>query len=182
MHALFDPVWSLSLAALVCLVAAVKDLATGCIPNWLTLGALLAGLLLIPSARWVAGQGDLRDFGLALLGAALAGLVPLALFRLGAMGGGDVKLLAAVGGLLGPRLGIEVELYAFIVAALWGPAVLAYRGKLGAMFGNLYCLTRNLLVSKAKRVRLDEHAMAELKFGPAIFLGVLCAGGLEVIA
>ena len=82
----------LSALAIALLIAAISDLRTRLIHNWLTCGIALAapafwwatGLALWPG---VAGQVAL---GLAAF-AALAGL-----FAIGAMGGGDVKLLTAL--------------------------------------------------------------------------------------
>jgi prepilin signal peptidase PulO-like enzyme (type II secretory pathway) len=49
------------------------------------------------------------------------GAVPLLLFRLKALGGGDVKLLATVGAQLGPLLGLQLSFAAFLVAATCWP-------------------------------------------------------------
>jgi prepilin peptidase CpaA len=180
MNALFDSAWSLPLGASACLIAAAIDLRTGHIPNWLTLGALCIGLFLLPAVRLVLGHGTWLQWGLAFVGAGLCALVPLLLFRSGAMGGGDVKLLAAVGALVGPSLGIEVELYSFIAAALWGPARLAYQGELGRMLMNTGRIVRNWVMPKSKRIELHTLSMSELRFAPAIFVGFCAAGAIAM--
>ncbi len=73
------------------------------------------------------------------------------MYRAGAIGGGDVKLLGAVGALLRPMTGIETEMYSFIVAALYAPVRLAYEGKLLRTLGNSLLLVRNVFVPKDKR-------------------------------
>jgi prepilin peptidase CpaA len=81
---------------LVCLaIAAVIDVRSRRIPNWLTFGLILAGL----SRAIVVGGG--AGLGHAATGL-LAGAAPaIVLFTLGALGGGDVKLLAGVGAWVG---------------------------------------------------------------------------------
>src|SRR5262249_47283506 len=76
--------------------AAIQDFRARRIPNWLTLnlaaGGLLASLL---SPHALAAPAS------SILGL-LAGLgIALVLFSLGALGGGDVKLLAAIGAWVG---------------------------------------------------------------------------------
>lgn len=88
---------------LVCLgLAAVIDVRSRRIPNWLTFGLILAGL----SRAIVAGGGA----GLAHAATGmLAGAAPaLVLFSLGALGGGDVKLLAGIGAWVGGPAALAV--------------------------------------------------------------------------
>ncbi|GIU73687.1 MAG: hypothetical protein KatS3mg004_0774 [Bryobacteraceae bacterium] len=89
---LIEPV----LAAVV-LIAAVTDLKRREIPNWLTLGAILAGLGL---HTWLRGWEGLK-FSAAGLG--LAALIFVPLFVMRWLGGGDVKLMGAVGALAGAQ-------------------------------------------------------------------------------
>jgi prepilin peptidase CpaA len=95
------------------IVAALYDLRFRRIPNWLTGSGWLAGM---------TAQGVLNGWpGLqeALLGSLLGFGVYLALYALRAMGGGDVKLMAAVGAFTGPREWFVV----FVLASLIGGAV-----------------------------------------------------------
>jgi len=89
--------------------AVVEDLRRRCLPNWLTAGGVAAGLA---CAAW----GGWRGLGMAAAGAAVGFLMLLPFHLLGAMGGGDVKLMAAYGALLGPS-GI---LLAGVFAAVFG--------------------------------------------------------------
>jgi prepilin peptidase CpaA len=54
------------------------------------------------------------------------------------MGGGDLKLFAAIGALLQPLLGIEAEAYALFTAAIIALANLAYRGSLFRVLGSSF--------------------------------------------
>lgn len=98
----------------------LSDIASRRIPNVLTLGGLVVGLAIHASAGAVGGGflGGLRGVGFALLGAFGCGLVPFLAWRRGEMGGGDVKLFAAIGALVGPALGFDVEARAFAISLL----------------------------------------------------------------
>ena len=74
---------------------------------------LLAPLVAAAVAGLPAASG-------ALWGAAACGAAPWLLHRFGACGGGDVKLLAAVGALSGTQVGLEIELGGLVLATLYG--------------------------------------------------------------
>lgn len=78
--------------ATLLLVAAFTDIRRRQIDNWLNLAVAIGA----PLFWWTSGLSLWPDIGIQL-GMALATFVVLAgLFALGAMGGGDVKLLAAL--------------------------------------------------------------------------------------
>lgn len=82
-------------ALLASLIAAVIDVRTARLPNWLTIGGLVAALLFRACVMGWAGLAA------GLLGALAACGVLLLPFLARGIGGGDVKLMAAVGGWLG---------------------------------------------------------------------------------
>jgi prepilin peptidase CpaA len=93
------------------LIGATTDVRWGKVPNAVTAPCALAGVVL-----------NIVDSGPVGLGLSLAGIaIALALwfaapFAGNALGGGDVKLLAAVGALRGPVF----VLYAIAFSAFWG--------------------------------------------------------------
>jgi len=158
-------------------LAGFVDYRTGQIPNPLV--ALGAGIGLIwhfavhlavvreagqPLSELLAAASV--NVGVGVLGCAA---VPLLLFRVGAMGGGDVKLLASVGIWAGPILGLQVELYAFVLAAIYAPARLAYQGELFRLIGNSAALLKNPFLPKTRRKEVPRALLTELRFGPAVF-------------
>ncbi|MEJ7728651.1 MAG: A24 family peptidase [Polyangiaceae bacterium] len=165
-------------AAIVAGVAAWTDYRTGHIPNWLTLGALAVAPVAHFAVKF-ATTGSLDEAivgaGFSLIGACVVGLVPVVLYRMGGTYGGDVKLLAAIGAICGTRLGIEAELFAFIVGSAFALGRLAYQGKLLRTLGNSFRLVFNPLLPKDKRVEVVPEMMTEIRFGPAIFVGVVGA-------
>lgn len=153
----------------------------GEIPNALTLGTLL----LAPVGHFLWGwrvsgaQVGITNAGFSVAGALTCALVPLLLWRAGAMGGGDVKLLAAIGAVVRPMVGIEAEFYAFAAAAILAPARLAWEGKLLRTLGNSMALAVNPLLPKGKRREVPKEAMTWFRFGPAIAVGTAIAAFLH---
>jgi prepilin peptidase CpaA len=92
----------LSLAVLACFC----DLRTRRIPQVLTLGGAVAGIAFhVVTGGWTAGA-------ISLVGWTIGILIFLAPFALGGLGGGDVKLLGALGAWFGPTEAIWLALYA----------------------------------------------------------------------
>ena len=166
-------------ALVVTAVAALYDWRTGHIPDWLTLGSLCVAPVAHVAFHVAQGRsGEALDAGLnAVLGAAVCAAVPILLYRVEGMYGGDVKLLAALGAILRPMGGIEAELFAFIAAALFAPARLAYEGKLGSVFANTVALVLNPFRPKHRRREIPREMLTKMRFGPAIFAGT-CAAAL----
>jgi prepilin peptidase CpaA len=159
----------------VAAVAAITDLRTGRIPNWLTLGGVFAGILghLIHGWKFAGLRTGLLEAAIALGGLAFCSLAPLLLYSKGAMGGGDVKLFAAVGALCQPMLGIECQMYSLVIAAVVAPARLAYEGRLFRVLGDSFALLFNPLRPVDKRRVLPREAMTWFRLGPAVFGGAL---------
>jgi prepilin peptidase CpaA len=111
------------LLALVAL-AAVTDLRSRRIPNWLTATVVLAGLAqtLTP---WRVTTPLEAFFGV------LAGFtITFVLYSIGGRGGGDVKLTAGIGAWLGPETVVIVLLTAAVVSLLSALAQTLITGRL----------------------------------------------------
>jgi prepilin peptidase CpaA len=157
-------------------LAAVWDLRTGLIPNWLSLGGLGIGFVshIAVHIAELSSSGTLAPVMAgaldSLLGVLLCALTPYLLFRIDAMGGGDVKLLALVGAFVGPILGLELELSAFIGMALFAPVRLAYEGKLLGVLGNTLVLVANPFLPKQRKREVSRELLTAFKFGPAVLV------------
>jgi len=154
------------------------DYRSGHIPNRLVAVGALIGLV---AHFWVhfalirqPGQPSSELLQAAVVnvvvGVVGCAAVPLLLFRVNAMGGGDVKLLACLGVWAGPILGLQVELYAFVLAAIYAPARLAYQGELFRLLGNSAILLKNPFLPKTQRKEVPQELLTELRFGPAVFV------------
>lgn len=164
-------------AIVVSAIAAVFDWRTGKIPDWLTLTVLLLAPIAHVVDASITGQAFTNmpwyEGLFSLFGALIAAAVPLILFRQNAIGGGDVKLFAALGALLQIEAGIEAELYAMIAAAIAAPAFLAYKGKLLSSLRNAGALLVNPVLPKDKRKTIEPETLTWFRLGPCVLVGTL---------
>ena len=148
-------------------VATVVDIRTRRIPNELT--AAIAGVGVGLSATGVSG--------VPLWASALGFVVGLLLMMpghvLGATGAGDVKLMAAVGAILGPAMVVSAFLFTAIAGGVLALVVAARRRRLGATLAG----TGRLVAGSAETRELLRTAPAHSRFayGPAIALGTIVA-------
>jgi prepilin peptidase CpaA len=177
----FGPYFLLA-AAIVALLAAWTDWRTGHMPNGLTLGPLAVAPVAHAVAAGIAAHAfrpAVEAAGFSVLGAIACAASPLALYRASAIGGGDVKLFAALGALLRTLIGVEAQFYAFIAASVLSLGALAYQGKLFRVLGNTLTLALNPLLPRDKRREITPEMMTWARFGPAIFVGTAAAAILH---
>ena len=101
-------------------IAMATDLRTRRIPNWLTVTAAISGLAFhcLVSTR----EGLLFSLG----GFAVGFGILFVLWIIGGGGGGDVKLMGAIGAWLGPRYTLGVFLLSVVFAMACIACVMAY--------------------------------------------------------
>jgi prepilin peptidase CpaA len=147
-------------------VAAVADVWTRRIPNWLTFGTLILGVLL---NTWLhAFEGALA----ALAGAALGLALLLPFYALGMIGAGDVKLLAALGALIGPQALVSVAVYGAIAGGLMSVVILGLNGRL---LGSL----NSMLVRRQLPSRSGATAPYAVAIAAGVVLSVMLPGVLR---
>jgi prepilin peptidase CpaA len=163
-------------ATAVSAVGAAFDWRKGEIPNWLTIPVIVLAPV-VHILRFALAKetmdSSLAEGAYGLAGAALCAVVPLLLFRQGAIAGGDVKLFVALGALLEPLLGVEAQLYGFVIGAVFAPAKLAYEGRLVPALRSSFAIGSNFFLPKARQRSIDPKALSWFRLGPAIFLGVV---------
>ncbi len=150
--------------------AAVYDLRFRRIPNWLNLAGIAAGLL---ANLWLSGW---HGFTASLLGLSVSLLVYIPLYLLRAMGAGDVKLMAAVGSIVGPGNWIEIFLATAILGGIVALLLVAWKKRFHQTVLNLAIIIAELLHFRepARRdLRLDvRHSGAlRLPYGAVIACG-----------
>ncbi|MFK7976734.1 MAG: prepilin peptidase [Halioglobus sp.] len=117
-----DSQYFLLLALLI--PACAMDLWRHRIPNIITYPGLLAGLALGLISGGAAG------LGIHLLGALAAGFPLLLMFLGGSLGGGDVKLMAAVGAVMGFPAALNALFASIMVGGLCAALILIWQGRL----------------------------------------------------
>jgi len=95
------------------LTAALSDLRTRKLPNWLTVSAFAVAVIAHTALNGLSG------LGFSLLGFAAGFSVLLVLWLIGGGGGGDVKLMGALGAWLGASLTLQVFLVSAVLIAMF---------------------------------------------------------------
>jgi prepilin peptidase CpaA len=92
--------------------AAADDLRRRRISNWISVSGIAGGLI------YHTVRHGLRGLGWALAGTVIGFAIFLVVYALGGMGGGDLKLMAAFGAILGPAGIFTAALLAAIAGGL----------------------------------------------------------------
>jgi len=155
---------------IVLAIATCTDLYSRRIPNWLVLPFMAAGVAV---AGWLHGWSGIgHSLGGLALGAALFG----ALFLMGGMGMGDVKLCAAVGAWIGSAQ----LLLALVLTGIAGGIMAVCWAVAGGFLGELFSGSAGLLFGFTKRglrpdpeLNLDNPRARKMPYAPAIAIGTL---------
>jgi prepilin peptidase CpaA len=172
------PPGTAALLLAVVLVAAVYDVRYRRIPNWLNVTGVLAGIAL----NTFLYQG-LPGLGFALKGLFLAFGIYAVLYALHAMGAGDVKLMAAVGAIVGWENWFGIFLVTAVVGGILSIILSVSRGRLKKTLFNVgfilsemksgrpaYLANEELDVKSNKALRLPHGAT--IAVGSLFFLAL----------
>ena len=146
-------IWLVGLSLVIGLAASIEDLWRRKVSNAIALAAFGSGIV---AQSWLHGLSGFWD---AMLGSLIGFGVFLVFFLMGGMGGGDIKLMAGFGAILGSEL---IVVAAMMTAIVGGLMALAY-----------------LLVNKLRRAAqpaggpLTPLRKEAIPYAPAITLGVL---------
>lgn len=154
----------------IALVACVIDLRERRIPNWLTLGAALAGLVV---QVWLGGIDGARTAALGWIVGAAIFFIP---FALGGLGAGDIKLLAALGAWLGPTDVFWLSLYTGVAGMLLAIVVSLASGYLRQALTNIWMLLMHWRFNGVRplpELTIHESRGPKLAYGLAIFAGTM---------
>ncbi|HBP88106.1 MAG TPA: prepilin peptidase [Nitrospiraceae bacterium] len=146
-------------------VAAVTDVREGRIPNWLTASLTVFGMGV---QSWQHGW----DGFLFSLGGLGLGLACLMFFYIkGGMGAGDVKLLGAIGTILGPSQVVVAFAFAAMLGGIYSLALLSNQGGLRQAWERVFLLLTTFKVTRALPIS-DGQNPAEPKLRYALVLGL----------
>ena len=138
-------------AVFIGLIAAIEDLRRRQIPNWIPVAAIVGGLLIAFRDRGLTGAGS------SVLGLLAGFAVFLVFYALGAMGGGDVKLMAGFGAVLGWSRIWQASLWTAAVGGLVALVVIGYSMFVRAVWG--------------KKRNVSPRTADAIPYAPAIALG-----------
>lgn len=166
---IFD-VWAFAVLGVALITAGITDLRRGKIYNWTTYPAIaiaLIGHTLVGGLRGYEGSMGLIG---SLAGLAV-GFVPLgAGWAAGGVGGGDAKLMAAVGALSGWRFALAALFYGLAVAAVMAIIVMLKRRILRKTFTRVFRFLY-LLVTPSKPADPAAPDSPKIPLGFALCIG-----------
>ncbi len=147
--------------------AAAIDVRTGKIPNRLTAG--VAGMGLALTAAGLTGH----SVAAAAIGGVLGFVMMLPGHVLGGTGAGDVKLVAALGTLLGPAGVFMAVLYGAVAGGVLAAGHALHRRRLATTLSR----TARLVAAPVEAKRVIDGAAVHSRFayGPAIAIGAIAA-------
>jgi prepilin peptidase CpaA len=161
-------------AVLVALAGAVIDVRSARIPNQLTYSALLVALM---SRAVFLGLPGLKSGAIGML---VAGGLFLLLLMLGAMGGGDMKLMAAAGAWVGSTQVARLILISAIAGGVLAIGRMILRNKVGETLRNTMALIYYRLIFGLQPhpvMNVQSPGSLRVPYGVAIAVGALsCAG------
>ncbi len=142
--------------------AAIIDIRSQKIPNWITFTMTILGLGFHTA---VSGFNGLF-YSLAGLGTGIGVLIVF--YLLGGMGAGDVKLMGAVGAVLGPKNVFMAFLFTCIIGGFYAIALLILKGNL-KNYGSM--IKTFILTGQFIYIPPPEKQKGSLNYGLAIALG-----------
>jgi prepilin peptidase CpaA len=168
------------LVAVIVVAAAATDIRSRRIPNWLTLSGVCAGLLL----NWTIS--GLHGIGTAVSGMALGFASYFVLYCIRAMGAGDVKLMAAVGAVVGPGSWVAVFIASAIAGGVFAVVLMIWKGRVRETVWNTLFIAKELVHFRApyhRRKDLDvkDPRALNMPHGVAIAAGTVACLLLAVI-
>jgi prepilin peptidase CpaA len=155
------------IAGFVGVAAIIDDLARRRIANWIPCFAFLSGLAL------QSVQNGWRGAGSALLGTITGAAVFLIFYLLGGMGGGDVKLMAGFGAVLGVKTLLEAALWTAGCGGVMALLVIS-AGYVRQLWKKRRSGASETAVGKVEPVGevQDQRRADSIPYAPAIAMGV----------
>lgn len=159
-------------AEILAIIAAWTDLRSQRIPNWVTVPGLLVGVV---TNCFLGGWLGLKT---SLLGAGLGLILLLPFVLLKSLGGGDWKLVGALGAFSGPGLLLDLLMGSVLVAGVMALALVIYKGRMLQTIRNIGHILVSLVTFRlpGSHVSLDDPNSLRIPKGVALAFTVLAYG------
>ncbi len=153
-------------------VCAITDVMYGKIFNKITYPAILLGLV-------VNVFLGMNSFQSSVIGMLVAFVLFLIVFMIGGLGGGDVKLMTAIGAIKGYPFVMYAAFYSALVGGLMSIAIMIWKGKflrgMRNIFRVIFSYVFSFIFPGMKPLSLSPEESEKIPFGFAICLGTLWA-------
>lgn len=158
---------ALAVLAVGLVAATVIDIRSRRIPNQLTAGMAAIGIALAVSGTSGVSTGE------SIAGIFIGLLLMMPGHALGATGAGDVKLMAAVGAIVGPAMVMSAFLFTAVAGGVLAVIVAVRRQRLAATLAG----TGRMMAAPGSAPQEIKAAASASKFayGPAIAIGSVLA-------
>lgn len=153
-------------------ICAVTDILYGKIYNKITYPVILLGVILAIFSGFMMLKAS-------LVGLLVGFLLYFLVFMMGGFGGGDVKLMTAVGALMGYPFVLYASFYSALIGGIMSIAAVIWKGKLLRTLRNVFSVffsyPLSLIFPGMEPISLNPENSMRIPFGFAICLGTLWA-------
>jgi prepilin peptidase CpaA len=154
--------------ALCIAIAMFTDVRRCIIPNWLTVGGTVCGLIF----HLVMDGGMGLLFSLVGFGAGF--ILLLILYAMGGLGAGDVKLFGAIGAITGAQFTLYSMMYSIFFAGFIGCILLLVRREFIKRIGKtVFQLLQSIWVFEFGWIRASQSEQLRFPFMYAVLPGVI---------
>lgn len=155
-------------------VAALWDMQTRRIPNWL----MAAGLIAAMPVQWFT-HGAVEGMTMWLGGMLAGGAIFLPGYAMRLLGAGDVKLMAAIGAFCGAYGALEIGLATCVIGAIGSLAIWLRRRQMCAGLSGMAallidCATPGNGARRRSGSVAESSATGTMPYGVAIAIGSAC--------
>ena len=163
---------------IVLLIAAITDILYKKIPNWLTYPVMVVATV------YHMNVGGLGGFLFSIEGVAVGIAVLMVIYLMGGTGAGDVKLMGAMGALLGPKGVFIAFLFTSFVGGIYAVVLLITHGSLRETVKRYWAILKSFILTKdfVYVPPSEREKKPRLRYGVAIALGTLISvlGGIKI--
>jgi prepilin peptidase CpaA len=164
---MIPPSFIIAITVVFISVCVAFDVRTLRIPNLVTGPAIIVGMAV---NGWTSGWTGL---GMSALGFAFAVVVLLVPFALGGIGGGDVKMMGAIGALIGPGLILRSLVIGLIAGGCFAAVHLARRSRLrDKLFATAGMFTQAVATHSLEPLRAPTTAPGAIVLPYSVPLGL----------